>query len=107
MGFSLTLILTHEPEKEDLSQILYELDSRQVDGIIWATPPVGQNRSRFIAPLLTRTSPVIFLNQPDPAVSVVAIDNRHGADLAVSHLVERGCRKIGFVRRTIPMVGIQ
>ncbi len=97
LGFSLTLILTHEPEKEDLSQILFELGSRQVDGIIWATPPVGQNRSRFIAPLLTRSSPVIFLNQPDPAVSVVAIDNRHGAELAVSHLVERGCRKIGFI----------
>ena len=68
LGYSLTLLLTHEPEKEDISAMLYELAGRQVDGIIWAVPPVGQNRSRTMAPLTRNLPPIIFLNQPDPSV---------------------------------------
>lgn len=97
LGYSLTLILTHEPEKEDFSRTLFELGGQQVDGIIWAVPPVGQNRARTIAPLIPRLPPMIFLNQPDPAFSVVAIANRQGAILAVDHLLEQGYRKIGII----------
>jgi LacI family transcriptional regulator len=97
LGYSLTLMLTNEPEKEDFSEILFELGSRQVDGIIWATPPVGQNRSRYLTPMTVGMPPFIFLNQPDPVLSVVSIDNRHGAELGVSHLIEQGYHKIGII----------
>jgi len=97
LGYSLTLLLTHEPEKEDFSAMLYELAGRQVDGIIWAVPPVGQNRSRTMAPLTRNLPPIIFLNQPDPAFGVVTIDNRQGAALVVNHLIEQGYQKIGII----------
>jgi LacI family transcriptional regulator len=97
LGYALTLILTTEPEKEDFSQILFNLGSRQVDGIIWATPPVGQNRARYLAPLMKNMPPFIFLNQPDHTFSVVSIDNRHGAELAVEHLIHQGYQKIGII----------
>lgn len=97
MGYSLTLLLTHEPEKEDFSAMLNELAGRQVDGIIWAVPPVGQNRIRTIAPLINHLPPIIFLNQPDPAFQVVTIDNRLGAALAVNHMLEQGYQKIGII----------
>jgi LacI family transcriptional regulator len=97
LGYSLNLILTPDPSKEDFSQIVNEFNGRQVDGIIWAVPPVGQNRLRFLAPRLSQAPPTIFLNQPDPAFSVISIDNRQGARLAVKHLIQQGYRHIAIV----------
>jgi len=97
LGFSLTLLLTHEPEKEDFSSTLFDLAGRQVDGILWAVPPVGQNRTKTVAPILHQLPPILFLNQPDPAFSVAAIDNRLGAVLAVDHLLHQGYQHIGMI----------
>jgi LacI family transcriptional regulator len=97
LGYSLTLLLTHEPEKENFSAMLYELAARQVAGIIWSVPPVGQNRSRTMASLVFNLPPIIFLNQPDPAFHVATIDNRQGATTIVNHMIEQGYENIGII----------
>ena len=45
MGYSISLNLIHEPEADHVDRLLNSLFSRQVDGIIWAVPEVGDNRS--------------------------------------------------------------
>ena len=97
LGYSLNLISTQKLEKEDYRQILYNFGGSQVDGIIWAVPPVGDNRELYIAPLLSDTPPIIFLNHPRVGFSVVAIDNHHGAALATQHLIQQGYQHIGII----------
>ncbi len=97
LGYSLSLILTTELQKENFGQILNKFDGRQVDGIIWAVPPVNDNREIYLAPILSKTPPVIFLNQPQPGLSVVAIDNYHGAVLATQHLISKIYHNIGII----------
>ncbi len=45
MGYAISLNLIHEPETDDVEQLLNSLVARQVDGIIWAIPEVGDNRN--------------------------------------------------------------
>jgi len=97
LGYSLNLILTQELEKEDYRHILNNFGGSQVDGIIWAVPPVGDSRELYIAPLLSDTPPIIFLNHPQVGLSVVAIDNHHGAVLATQHLIEQRYQHIGII----------
>jgi len=45
MGYAISLNLIHEPETGAVDALLLSLSARQVDGIIWAIPEVGDNRS--------------------------------------------------------------
>lgn len=95
-GYSLNLFCSEAPEQENYRDLLNDLSGRQMDGIIWAIPPIARNRAAF-QEHLPQLPPVIFLNQPAVNASVVSIDNRAGAELAVNHLIEQGYRSIGLV----------
>jgi len=97
-GLSILLNLVHQPETRDIGSIVNSLISRQVEGIIWAVPEIGDNRSWFRENLPQLAVPVVFLStQPRENLNVVEIDNRHGAYMATQHLLERGYRKIGHI----------
>jgi LacI family transcriptional regulator len=97
-GLSILLNLLHQPESENIEPIVNSLISRQVEGIIWAVPEIGNNRSWFREVLPQLTIPVIFLStQPRDNLHVVEIDNRKGGYIATQHLLERGYRKIGLI----------
>ena len=96
-GYSLNLYLIDEPERENAKDLLSELAGRQMDGIIWAVPPIGQNRSIFSNQRMRHFPPVIFLHQPSVFSSVVSIDNCAGAELAVNHLIDQNFRTIGLI----------
>lgn len=98
LGFSLLLSLVREPETNDGETILHQLVGRQVDGIIWAVPEIGENRDRLAEQMHRLSVPVVFINmQPRPGVAVAAIDNYLGGRLAAAHLIEQGCRNIGLI----------
>ncbi|HZW04481.1 MAG TPA: LacI family DNA-binding transcriptional regulator [Anaerolineaceae bacterium] len=98
LGFSLLLSLVREPETNDGETILHHLVGRQVDGIIWAVPEIGENRDRLVEQMHRLSVPVVFINmQSRPGVAVAAIDNCLGGRLAASHLIEQNCRKIGLI----------
>ena len=97
-GLSILLNLLHEPENENIGKIVNGLISRQVEGIIWAVPEIGNNRSWFREVMPHLTVPVVFLStQPKGDLHVVEIDNRHGGYMATQHLLERGYRNIGLI----------
>ena len=98
LGYSLLLSLVRQPDQSDVDKTLRDMLSRQVDGIMWAVPEIGGNRAwvRQEAPRLP--VPVVFLSmQPDPNLSVVAVDNRGGGRIATQHLLDRGHRTIGLI----------
>jgi LacI family transcriptional regulator len=97
-GLSILLNLLHQPESEKIGPIVNGLMSRQVEGIIWAAPEIGNNRSWFREAIPQLAIPVIFLStRPRDDLHVVEIDNRNGAYLATEHLLQRGYRKIGLI----------
>lgn len=97
-GLSILLNLLHQPESENIGPIVNSLISRQVEGIIWAVPEIGNNRSWFREVKPQLAIPVIFLSaQPSGDLHVVEIDNRNGAYMATEHLLERGYRRIGLI----------
>ena len=97
MGYALHLTLVQQPEKSDAT-LLRRLLSYQVDGVIWAVPEIGDNRSWVKPEVAHFVVPMVFLSmRPDPALSVVAVDNREGGRLATAHLISQGCRKIGLI----------
>ncbi|MGB8212118.1 MAG: LacI family DNA-binding transcriptional regulator [Anaerolineales bacterium] len=102
LGYSLLLSLVNHPT-DDHEKILDTLISRRVEGIIWAIPEVGDNRSWIEKNRLDRLPPLVFLTtRPRPGISVVSIDNRNGARQAVQHLLQQGRRKIGIITGPMP-----
>jgi DNA-binding LacI/PurR family transcriptional regulator len=97
-GFSVLLNLLHQPENENVAELVNGLISRQVEGIIWAAPEIGNNRAWFREMAHQLAIPVIFLStQPDKTLHVAEVDNRNGGYMATEHLLARGYRKIGLI----------
>lgn len=97
-GYSLFLTLLPHPEDTNLKLVFDELIAQRVEGIVWAIPEIGEN-SRWITPAeLEQLPPIVFLSMATrPHVSIVAVDNRAGARLAVNHLLEQGRQRIGII----------
>jgi LacI family transcriptional regulator len=75
-NYSLRLNILSDP-LDNCDSVLNEVLTRQVDGVIWAVPEIGDNRA-WLRDFLPRfTAPVVFANmQPLPGLSVIAVDNR-------------------------------
>ena len=108
MGYAISLNLIHEPETSDVGRLLSSLFSRQVDGIIWAVPDVGDNRT---------WSNVVGTDHPVPVLMVggmggqsllgsIGIDNRAIGRLATEHLLAGGARHVGHHHRADGLVGV-
>jgi LacI family transcriptional regulator len=98
LGFSVLLSLFDEPDNGGHERALNTLVAHQVDGIIWAMPEVGNNRAWVRSSHLEQLPPIVFMSMESrPGISVVAVDNRHGARLAVQHLIDQDRRKIGII----------
>ncbi len=98
LSYSLLLSLLHNPRECDVEHAVKALTARRVDGLIWAVPQIGDNRSWVRPEVLARMPPTVFLSmQPRRGVYVIAADNAAGGELAVQHLVGQGRRKIGLI----------
>jgi DNA-binding LacI/PurR family transcriptional regulator len=98
LGYSLTLSLLDRIELSRVDQILYNLLSQQVEGIIWAVPDDVETfewlKERFASVEL----PLVYVNrEPNATDLIVALDNRMGGKLAAEHLVEQGYQRIGII----------
>jgi LacI family transcriptional regulator len=97
MGYTLHLRLVQQPAKSGV-QILHDMLSYHVDGIIWAVSEIGNNRDWAEREICNLNVPVVFLDmRPCPNLSVVNIDNRRGGYLATKHLLDQGYQRIGLV----------
>ncbi len=98
LGYGLLLKELLTFETNNVLPLLQWLNSRQVDGIIWAVPEIGNNRAWLDNQLPDLPVPTIFLTMsPKNGVPSVSVDNYLGGCLAVDHLLETGRRKIAHV----------
>ena len=97
-GYSLLLKELPNFNATDIVPIINEFRSRHVDGIIWAAPEIGDNR-KWIDEFLDKLNmPVVYLTmEPREGISVIAVDNYKGGELAVNHLLESHYSKIGHI----------
>ncbi|MFL7893429.1 MAG: LacI family DNA-binding transcriptional regulator [Anaerolineales bacterium] len=98
LGFSLILSLLKDFDSVLIDDILKNLLSRQVDGIIWAVPGndnlIGELSEKF----REISIPVVYLNKIQTQhEAVVALDNRLGGRIATQHLLEEGYQCIGII----------
>ncbi len=97
-GYSLFLNLLHQPDAQNVHTLLNELVARRVDGIIWAVPEIGTNRAWITENTLAQLPPLVFLSMgARTGLSIVAVDNCSGAQLATQHLLERGRTRVGII----------
>jgi LacI family transcriptional regulator len=98
LGYSLLLKEQPHLDSNDVISIFHKLLARHVDGIIWAVPEVGENRSWVESVALDLDVPVVYLTMnPRPGLHIVSVDNYAGARMAVDHLIEQGYRHIGHI----------
>jgi LacI family transcriptional regulator len=97
-GYNLLLDMLHHPEIENVEQILNRLLSAQVDGIIWAIPEIGSNRSWLSRETPHLPVPSIFISmKARDGITDISIDNYMGGCQAVEHLIDQGYRQIGII----------
>ncbi|MEA3335746.1 MAG: LacI family DNA-binding transcriptional regulator [Chloroflexota bacterium] len=98
MGYSLLLDELPSFETGNAEPILNRMLARQVDGLIWAVPEVGNNRQHLLDRLPNLPVPIVFLTmRPHDDLTVVSVDNRMGGHQATTHLLEQGFRQIAHM----------
>jgi LacI family transcriptional regulator len=98
LGYTVLLNLIRQPETNNVGQLLGNMLSRYVDGIIWAVPEIGDNRAWVKYNTSRLSVPTVFLSmEPQPDQFVVTIDNYSGGLMATRHLIVRGCQNIGLI----------
>ncbi len=98
LGYAILLKELSHFSVEDAQPILKFLLARQVDGILWAGPEVGNNHDWLADGLNDIPVPIIFLTmEPRPGIPVLSIDNYAGGVLATQHLLDQGRRHIAHL----------
>ncbi len=98
LGYSLHLSLAHPPEDINGDQILDELLSWHVDGIVWAVTEIGDSRSWKQDKMTQLPVPIVFISEQTLSFGpTISIDNRGGGALATRHLLAQGYRHIGLI----------
>ncbi|MBI5961566.1 MAG: LacI family DNA-binding transcriptional regulator [Chloroflexi bacterium] len=98
LGYWLMSSLLPDPETASGEDALKHLLSQQVEGLIWAVPEVGKNRTWICDHSRDLPVPIVFLHMDCRSdVFVVAVDNYVGARSAVEHLLAQGRRQIACV----------
>ena len=97
-GYSLLLKELSHFHANDIVPRLNALYSMHVDGIIWAVPEIGDNRSWVNDLAIDLPIPILYLTmEPRQGVSTVSINNYLGGRMAMEHLMEQGYRNIGHI----------
>jgi len=95
------MLLMKELDNFDANRIDDVIDSllaRQVDGILWAVPEIGDNHTWVDERLEKIPVPVVFIAmQPRKGIPSFATDNYQGGVMAIQHLLACGRKKIGHI----------
>ena len=99
MGYGITLNLILEPETDDIDHVLQALRARQVDGIIWAIPDIGDNRVWSQTKGSELPVPVMLVGGTAgrPYLPSIGIDNTEIGRLATEHLLGGAARNVGII----------
>jgi LacI family transcriptional regulator len=98
LGFSLTLSLLDHFDHNQVENILFNMLSLRVEGIIWAVPAIIQNFNWLAEKFSKINTPIVYINKgPTDSDFVSAMNNRLGGKLATQHLIEQGYKRIGII----------
>jgi LacI family transcriptional regulator len=98
MGYTLLLKEVLSSQTNDVQPLLNSLIARQVDGIIWAVPEIGNNRDWLQWQPSRFSVPMVFLTmEARPDLFVVSVDNYAGGRMATEHLLGQAFRHIGHI----------
>jgi LacI family transcriptional regulator len=98
LGYMLVMIELNHFTATRIDNVIDSLLARQVDGILWAAPEIGDNHAWIEERLEKIPVPVLFLAmQPRDGIPSVATDNFQGAVMAIQHLLDCGRKKIGHI----------
>ncbi|HMU91611.1 MAG TPA: LacI family DNA-binding transcriptional regulator [Anaerolineales bacterium] len=98
LGYMLLMKELDNFDTNRIDEVIDSLLARQVDGIIWVAPEIGDNHAWVEERMHNIPAPVLFLAmKPRAGISSVATDNYQGAVLAIQHLLECGRKKIGHI----------
>jgi LacI family transcriptional regulator len=98
LGYSLFLNLLSEPDASSHERVMNDFIAHRVDGILWAVPEVGNNRTWIKSDRLKQLPPMVFLNMAtQPGFAIVSVNNQNGGRRATQHLIEQGRRKVGII----------
>ncbi len=103
-----TLLITtsseEDPERE--RELLLDLTSRRVDGLLIV--PAGQDHS-FLRREMEMGTPVVFLDRPpgELLADTVLLDNQGGSRAGVRRLIEAGHRRIGVLLDSLAVYTMQ
>src|SRR5713226_3649543 len=94
-GFNV-FISTSQNDSQRETEVIKVLQQRRVDGIIVIASHLSDHYPRFFE---RSKVPIVVINEqrPEKTMHFVAVDDVHGAQLAVEHLLALGHRRIGYV----------
>ena len=98
LGYMLLMKELNNFDANRIDDVIDSLLARQVDGILWAVPEIGDNHAWVDERMEKIPVPVLFLAmQPRDGIPSVATDNFQGAALATQHLLDCGRKKIAHI----------
>lgn len=98
LGYGLLLKELPSFNTNNIKPILNFLVARQVDGVIWAVPEVGENRKHLQELHRQLSIPIVFLTMDSrDDMFIVSINNYLGGRIATEHLIEQGCKHVGHI----------
>jgi LacI family transcriptional regulator len=98
MGYSLLLKELPRFDTENIKPLLQNLWAHHVDGILWAVPEVGDNRSWINTELSDVPVPIVFLTMENqPGLTIISFDNFLAGKMATDHLLHQGYKRIGHI----------
>jgi len=81
-----------------IDTVIDSLLARQVDGILWLAPEIGDSHAWIDKGMEKIPVPVLFTAmQPREGISSVTTDNFQGGVMATQHLLDCGRKKIGHI----------
>ena len=97
-GYSLLIKRIQEEDTQNVAPLLETMLSRQVDGIIWSIPEIGDNHRWVQETCVGFGVPIVFLSVPvREGIPSVSVDEYAAGRLATQHLVEAGYQHIAHI----------
>ena len=98
LGYMLLMKELDNFSSDTIDAVIDSLLSRQVDGILWAAPEIGDNHAWLNEKFSRVPVPILFLAmKPRAGIPSVTTDNYLGATAAVQHLLDQGKQHIGHI----------
>ena len=98
LGYMLLIKELNNFTTNRIDDVMDSLLARQVDGILWAVPEIGNNHAWIEERMEKIPVPVLFVAmQPRRGIPSVGTDNFQGAVVAVLHLLDCKRKKIGHI----------